>query len=123
MTSKRDRLGPQLRVSEFDCQNAFMTTPQCRQGRIATEQFKMVGLPLSMLLQVVVNNVVAPVTDETGLPGRYDIDMQWSKEVAPSDDRPSNYTALQDQLGLKLERRRVTADVVVVDRLERATPD
>jgi uncharacterized protein (TIGR03435 family) len=83
----------------------------------------MVGNPLSMLLQVVVNNVVAPVSDETGLTGRYDIDMQWSKDVAPNDDRPSIYTALQDQLGLKLERRRVTTDVVIVDRLERATPD
>jgi uncharacterized protein (TIGR03435 family) len=121
--AQRDRLGPQLRVSQFDCQTAFLATPECRQGRVAAEQFTMVGNPLSMLLQVVVNNVVAPVSDETGLTGRYDIDMQWSKDVAPNDDRPSIYTALQDQLGLKLERRRVTTDVVIVDRLERATPD
>ena len=121
--AQRDRLGPQLRVSEYDCQNAFLTTPQCRQGRIGLEQIKLVGNPMAMLLQVVVNNVVAPVSDETGLTGRYDIEMQWSKEVASTDDRPSIYTALQDQLGLKLERRRVMTEVVVVDRLERATPD
>ena len=121
--AQRDRLGPQLRVSQFDCQTAFRTTPQCREGRLGAEQIKLVGNPMAMLLQVVVNNVVAPVSDETELTGRYDIEMQWSKEVAPTDDRPSIYTALQDQLGLKLERRRVMTEVVIVDRLERATPD
>ena len=119
---QRDRFGPQLRVSELDCQ-ASSAGPRCRQGRIGTEQIALIGNPMAMLLQVVVNKVTAPVSDETGLTGRYDIDMQWSNEVAPGDDRPSIYTALQEQLGLKLERRRVTTEVVVVDRLERATPD
>ena len=118
-----DRLGPQLRVSELDCQAAFSANPRCRQGRIGTEQITLIGNPMAMLLQVVVNKVTAPVSDETGLIGRYDIDMQWSNEVAPSDDRPSIYTALQEQLGLKLERRRVTTEVLVVDRLERPTPN
>jgi uncharacterized protein (TIGR03435 family) len=121
--TSRDRLGPQLRVSELDCQKAFMTTPACREGRIGTEQIKLVSNQIAMLLQVVVNKVSAPVSDETGLTGRYDIDLHWSNEVAPTDDRPSIYQALQDQLGLKLERRRVMTDVVIVDRLERATPD
>ena len=121
--TSRDRLGPQIRVSELDCQKGFMTTPACREGRIGTEQIKLVSNPIAMLLQVVVNKVRAPVSDETGLTGRYDIDLQWSNEVAPTDDRPSIYQALQDQLGLKLERRRVTTEVVIVDRLERATPD
>jgi uncharacterized protein (TIGR03435 family) len=100
-----------------------MTTPACREGRIGTEQIKLVSNQIAMLLQVVVNKVSAPVSDETGLTGRYDIDLHWSNEVAPTDDRPSIYQALQDQLGLKLERRRVMTDVVIVDRLERATPD
>ena len=121
---QQDRLGPQLHVSELDCQGAaFSANPRCRQGRIGLDQITLISNSMPMLLQVVVNHVAAPVSDETGLTGRYDIDMQWSNEVAPSDDRPSIYTALQEQLGLKLERRRVTTDVLVVDRLERATPD
>lgn len=121
--TNRDRLGPQFRVSPFDCEKAFMTTPACREGRIGTDQIKLVSNRLAMLLQIVVSKVGAPVSDETALTGLYDIDLHWSNEVAPTDDRPSIYQALQDQLGLKLERRRVMTEVVVVDRLERATPD
>ncbi|HZI80091.1 MAG TPA: DUF3738 domain-containing protein, partial [Vicinamibacterales bacterium] len=95
---QRDRLGPQLRVSELDCQ-AASAGPRCRQGRIGTEQIALIGNPMTMLLQVVVNKVTAPVSDETGLTGRYDIDMQWSNEVAPGDDRPSIYTAFRSNWG------------------------
>ena len=120
---QKDRLGPQLRLSQFDCEKAFETTPACRSGRIGGDQARLISTTPAMIVQIVVNSVKAPVSDETGLTGRYDVDLQWTNEVAPADDRPSIYTALQDQLGLKLERRRVTTDVVIVDRLERATPD
>ena len=121
--TNHERLGPQLRVSAVDCQQAFPTTPACREGSIGVEQIKVVGRPIEMLRQVVVGKVAAPVSDETGLTGRYDIEMLWSNEVAPTDDRPSIYQALQDQLGLKLERRRVMTEVLIVDRLERPSPD
>lgn len=118
-----DRLGSQLRVSEINCQEDFLKHPRCRQGRIGLDQVVLIGNPMAMLLQVVVNKVSVPVADETGLTGRYDADLTWTNEVAPTDDRPSIYTALQEQLGLRLERRRVKTEVVVVDRFERPTPD
>ena len=49
------------------------------------------------------------------------IDLRWSNDAAPADDLPS-FTAIQEQLGLKLEGRRVNADVFVVDRFERPIP-
>ena len=118
-----DRLGPDLRPSDVDCEKAFASTPRCRQGGITTEAMTAVGAPMWNLLQLVIAKVGAPVSDETGLAGPYDFQLRWSNEVAPSDDRLSIYTALQEQLGLKLERRRVTTEVVVVDRLERPTPN
>jgi len=63
------------------------------------------------------------VSDDTQLTGTFDVDLRWSNEVAPQDDLRSIFTAVQEQLGLKLERRRVTAEVFVVDRIERPTPD
>lgn len=43
--------------------------------------------------------------------------------LAASDDLQSIFTALPEQLGLKLEKRRVTTEVVVVDHIERPSPD
>ncbi|HEV8397588.1 MAG TPA: TIGR03435 family protein [Vicinamibacterales bacterium] len=120
---RTDRLGPDLKLSALNCEKDMGTTPKCRQGGITVDTMTAFGAPLWSLLQLVTNQVGAPVSDETGLTGTYDIQLRWSNDVAPGDDRPSILTALQEQLGLKLERRRVMTEVVVVDRLERATPD
>jgi len=81
------------------------------------------GLPIWSLLQIIIGQVGAPVSDDTQLTGNFDIELRWSNEVAPSDDLRSIYTALQEQLGLKLERRRVSSEVFVVDRFEHPSPD
>jgi uncharacterized protein (TIGR03435 family) len=58
-----------------------------------------------------------PVIDMTGLEGVYDFTLQWQQD----DTVPgaSLFTALQEQLGLRLERRRMPVDVLVVERVER----
>jgi uncharacterized protein (TIGR03435 family) len=71
------------------------------------------------------------VIDETGLTGEYDLDVIFTPEglrgalVGPPpasvSDAPSLATALQDDLGLRLEPRRGPVDVLVVDRVERPT--
>jgi uncharacterized protein (TIGR03435 family) len=47
----------------------------------------------------------------------------FSSLLDPCDDRPSFFTALQEQLGLRLERQLVDEDVFVVERLNRPGPD
>jgi uncharacterized protein (TIGR03435 family) len=68
-----------------------------------------------------------PVVDATGLTERYNFQLSWTPELAPcadsADNAPSIFTALQEQLGLKLESRRGPVDVLVVDRAERPTED
>ena len=63
------------------------------------------------------------VHDMTGLDGAYDADMVWSNDPAIDPSHPSIYTALQEQLGLKLESSKGPVQVLVIDRLERPTPD
>jgi uncharacterized protein (TIGR03435 family) len=120
-------LGPKLRRSAVDCEKAFATTPQCKQGSIthtpAGNSMKAFGAQISGLLQLVVGQVAAPVSDETQLTGTFDFEIEWSNDLAPANDLTTIYTALQEQLGLKLEKRRVSAEIFVVDRFERATPD
>lgn len=69
------------------------------------------------------------VTDGTGLTGKYDIILSWSTAatrartdgsvVEVDDPAPDLFQALEQQLGLKLETRKTTVDIVVVDHVER----
>jgi uncharacterized protein (TIGR03435 family) len=120
---RANELGPNLQRSGLDCVKEFAASPQCREGGITSDAMKMAGGPISTLVQLLVAHVGGPVGDETRLAGAYDVDLRWSDEVVPADDRQSIYTAIQEQLGLKLERRRVASDVLVVDRLEPASPN
>jgi uncharacterized protein (TIGR03435 family) len=72
-----------------------------------------------------------PIVDHTGIAGKYDFKLNWTPDFsqfdghpppgpAKSDENaPSLYTAMQEQLGLKLEATREPTDVLVIDRVER----
>jgi uncharacterized protein (TIGR03435 family) len=64
-----------------------------------------------------------PVVDQTGLAGRYDFLLKWTADEskAPTDGSapPGMFTAIQEQLGLKLEPVKAPADVLVIDKIER----
>jgi uncharacterized protein (TIGR03435 family) len=62
------------------------------------------------------------VVNKTGLDGGYDFTLEYAPENADaSDPRPSLFTALEEQLGLKLESSKSPVDVIVVDHIERPT--
>src|SRR5688572_2540619 len=74
------------------------------------------------------------VVDKTGLTGRFAFTLRWTPEqmptatpppgVAPIDPNgPSFFTALQEQLGLKLQSATGPVEVVVIDSVEQPTPD
>ena len=64
------------------------------------------------------------IVDRTGLRGDYEVEIEFdfrgtlSPGSATSAERPSLFTAVQEQLGLKLERRREMLDVLVIDAVE-----
>ena len=59
------------------------------------------------------------VLDRTGLAGTYDIELKWTPLPDPNSDNVSIFTAVQEQLGLRLESGTAPLDVVVIDRIER----
>jgi uncharacterized protein (TIGR03435 family) len=67
------------------------------------------------------------VVDRTGLAGKFDWDLQWSPEGLATAAAPaagvSLFTALREQLGLKLEPTREPVEVLVIERAERPMPD
>jgi uncharacterized protein (TIGR03435 family) len=73
-----------------------------------------------------------PVLDRTGLTGRYDFDLEFAPDESlwggllprpENSDKPSLIRAMQDQLGLNLESTRGPVDTIVIDRVERPTPN
>jgi uncharacterized protein (TIGR03435 family) len=65
------------------------------------------------------------VVDKTGLSGGFDFELDWSPERrgagegAADEERPGIFTALQEQLGLKLKPAKIRVDAIVIDRAEK----
>jgi uncharacterized protein (TIGR03435 family) len=65
--------------------------------------------------------------DKTGLTGRYDFELHWTPDDAPADSPlaggPSIFTAVEEQLGLKLESAKAPVDVLVIDSAQTPSPN
>ena len=73
-----------------------------------------------------------PVLDMTGLKGDYEMTLDWVREAKPSPDAPAStdlsagpslLSALEDQLGLKLETRKAPIEILIVDHAEKVPTD
>jgi uncharacterized protein (TIGR03435 family) len=65
-----------------------------------------------------------PVLDQTNVSGRYDFSLLWTPDAmraTPTDTAPGLFTAVQEQLGLKLEATHAPTDVFVIDAATRLT--
>jgi len=86
--------------------------------------------PVSQLIEGLSNIMRSPIVDETGLKGKYDVTINVAKYIpqmeesrgaggAPLDPIPILMTGLQEELGLKLESRKMPIDLLIVDRAEK----
>ena len=62
-----------------------------------------------------------PVLDRTGLKGVYNFSLTWTPDAIADPSEPSIFTAVREQLGLKLESTRAQVEYLVIDHLERPT--
>ena len=63
-----------------------------------------------------------PLVDQTGIPGRHDFTLRYTYDEAHATDPnapPGLFTAIQEQLGLKLNAVKAPIDVFVIDHIER----
>jgi uncharacterized protein (TIGR03435 family) len=133
------RLGTQLRKSLFDCA-AYLAgphgppepgrTPNCAT-RIGAGSLSGKAIPMTQLAASLSPFVNRFTVDRTGLTGVFDVELTWTPDpvapdipgntvpdVGPTSSGPSIFSALQEQLGLKLAAVKGPVDVLVVDRLE-----
>lgn len=135
-------LGPRLKRSDTDCaalarvagESGAPWPPRSTAGRILCglqmqgDTLIAGGYPMPEFQRYLTGQTQRAVIDRTELAGGWDFELTFAPpdlapDAAAERNIPSLFTALQEQLGLKLDATRGPAEVLVVDRVERPTPD
>jgi uncharacterized protein (TIGR03435 family) len=147
-TAKSDgSLGPALKPASGDCSPAAFAArrgdppspgssppPVCgmQQG---PGRIRFGGFPLSLFATGISNRVGRAVVDRTGLTGNWDFDLTYAADLPPGAELngapppppdpnlPDLFTAVREQLGLKLDSTKGPVEVVVIDSIQPPTPD
>ena len=93
----------------------------CGGGYRLEEDFAKGPMRIESLAAVFSHDMDRPVVDATGLKGCYDIDLQWTLD--PDNDEVPSITAALQSLGLKLASTKSRTDVLVIDHVERPSPN
>jgi uncharacterized protein (TIGR03435 family) len=88
-------------------------------GYILRDGIRVPSATTKMLAGMLAISLRQPVVDKTGIAGDYEIKMSFAPEDASDATLPSIFTAVQEQLGLKLEAQKVPLEMLVVDNVER----
>jgi len=137
--------GPPMRRSNVsNCPNFTMNRRQLEPGDMPrdctvsisgpnmqlNQTLDAIGMPVtggsedfSSLAAVLSAQLDRNVIDKTGLKGLFDIHLEWNREATAKRttddyDNPSLFTAVQEQLGLKLESTKGPVEVLIIDRVE-----
>ena len=148
LASRDGQLGPKLRRSTYPCPEPGgpppAPDPERQKNCMSSIGYGTLigrGMPMEQLALSMANfyGIGRLVVDRTGLTGRFDMDMEWAPLTQfrqpgnldpPPDfaDRavnnlPTLFVALKEQLGLSLEPGRGPVRALVIERVERPTPD
>jgi uncharacterized protein (TIGR03435 family) len=145
------KLGPNLRPAAVDCTAAAAASAAAaKEGRTLNPntpdrvscgfrnsrgRIMFGGYPMSFFANGLANEVARAVVDRTGLAGNWDFELTYTRDAvrrpdvtdaAPANidpDGASLFTALQEQLGLKLDSTKGPVRVLVIERIEQPLPD
>jgi len=90
---------------------------------IGNSEIKFWNESIKSLALIFETPVERPIVDRTGLEGTYDFDLNFAPEDTPSNPSdsklPDIFTALQEQLGLKLVPQKVPIDTLIIDHVDK----
>jgi len=109
--------GPKVKLSQDELKDSNWNINGEDTSFVLTSK----GASMADLAAALSDEVHRQVNDKTGLAGHADITLKWSDDVAAQQGGPnviSIFTAIQDQLGLKLESAKGPVDTLVIDHVE-----
>jgi uncharacterized protein (TIGR03435 family) len=111
-----DKGGPKFHANSGDARPGMNTQkgPQ-RATMIGTAQ------TMTLLASNIGNQLGLFAVDKTGLNGVWDFTLEWDLQSTADSTGPSLFTALREQLGLRLEAQKGPVEILVIDRAERAS--
>jgi len=126
-----DKNGPKLKESASDAKTSIRFSMGGIKGSLTASKESMTRFALYLS-----NELGRPVLDKTSLTGIYDFTLQWTRDqnqqigggttpaadsstVSPDSNAPSMFTAVQEQLGLKLTSQRSLIDILVIEHAAR----
>jgi uncharacterized protein (TIGR03435 family) len=101
--------GPKLTPTKGAAQHAYLMT-----GRVDAA-----NVPVSMVAGLLGHALGQTVVDKTGLKGNYDMKLKYAEMDATDSELPSIFTAVEEQLGLKLVSQTVPVETFVIDHVDR----
>ena len=135
LANKDGRLGPKLHKSTADC--PLLAPPPACTMRLTSSSLVTGGSSVIAFVNVLSQLTQRIVIDRTGLAGLFEADLRWMPDGPPTaaptppggietpsssdSNGPPLITALQEQLGLKLESHKSLVDLLVIDRIEHPT--
>jgi uncharacterized protein (TIGR03435 family) len=138
--------GPDIHKTSVDCETVIRDAASGRGGlgrgqgappcsmRIGIGQLTGRSITMQQVAGALSGPALRPVIDRSGLAGVYDIELKWGEALPPgtlpdgapppsSANGPSLFTAVREQLGLKLEATRANVPVLVIDSVSMPTPN
>jgi bla regulator protein blaR1 len=128
-----DRFGLVMRIEDREMpvyilrigKDGHKLSPSKDEGpnmRTNQDRIEATGADVPMLVRALSGRLGRPVLDETGLSGAFTFKMQWTPETSQAEAAGASiFTAVQEQLGLKLESKRAKAPVYVIEKIEKPT--
>jgi len=121
--------GPRLQPTKQTGSNNGTNTNMSNGRGTAT----FTGVTMAVLAQQLARRTGRPVVDNTGLPGKYDFKLEWTADVGqpgavngggpgPNSSEPVGptiFTAIQEQLGLRLESQKGPVEMIVIERVQK----
>lgn len=136
MSRSDEGLGPKLQRVKRDCATPVSDLSGCWHS-FGVGRYRASGQDWKTFVSILETGITGrPIFDTTVLSGQFDITLEWNPDISRVSEsiinpptlaelelRPVLFTAMREQLGLKLEPDTAPIDVLVIDSVERPTPD